>query len=146
LTVPGLPVGTYDVVVSNPDGEQSTLRSGLTVRVADLACRQETVFFAFDVSALASSARSELDGKMSCFQSVGGSIRIEGHADERGTAEYNIALGQRRADAVKNHLKSGGVSSSRMTTTSYGEERPASSGHNEGAWAKNRRAELSASE
>ena len=67
-------------------------------------------------------------------------ITIEGHADERGTAEYNLALGERRASAVREYLVSLGVDSQRIRIVSYGEEQPADPGHTEAAWAKNRRA------
>ena len=68
------------------------------------------------------------------------SITIEGHADERGTREYNLALGERRANSAKNYLVSLGISESRLRTVSYGEERPAATGADERAWARNRRA------
>ena len=67
-------------------------------------------------------------------------IQIEGHCDERGTVEYNLALGERRATSAKNYLVSLGVSSVRISTISYGEEKPLDPGHNEEAWTKNRRA------
>ena len=67
-------------------------------------------------------------------------VVIEGHADERGTREYNLALGERRAAAAKSYLVNAGVAASRVETTSYGKERPAVVGSNEGAWAQNRRA------
>lgn len=67
-------------------------------------------------------------------------ITIEGHADERGTRDYNLALGERRANAAKNYLASLGVSPSRMTTVSYGKERPEALGSDESSWAQNRRA------
>lgn len=67
-------------------------------------------------------------------------IQIEGHCDERGTNEYNLALGERRANSTKNYLISLGISSERISTISYGEEKPLDPGHNEEAWAKNRRA------
>ena len=67
-------------------------------------------------------------------------IQIEGHCDERGTAEYNLALGERRANTTKKYLLSLGISSDRISTISYGEEKPLDPGHNEEAWAKNRRA------
>ncbi len=67
-------------------------------------------------------------------------IQIEGHCDERGTTEYNLALGERRANSAKNYLVSLGISASRISTISYGKERPLDPGHNEEAWAKNRRA------
>ena len=69
-------------------------------------------------------------------------ISIEGHADERGTREYNLALGQRRAESVANYLISNGVNKNRFITKSYGEERPLSLGSNDVAWSKNRRVEI----
>ncbi len=69
-------------------------------------------------------------------------VRLEGHADERGTREYNLALGERRANAVRAYLMTNGALSSQLETISYGEEKPAMSGSNESAWAKNRRVEL----
>ncbi|MGB7576251.1 MAG: peptidoglycan-associated lipoprotein Pal [Thermodesulfobacteriota bacterium] len=67
-------------------------------------------------------------------------IQMEGHCDERGTVEYNLALGERRANQAKNYLVSLGISSARISTISYGKEKPLDPGHNEEAWAKNRRA------
>ncbi|WP_022683410.1 peptidoglycan-associated lipoprotein Pal [Sphingobium bisphenolivorans] len=67
-------------------------------------------------------------------------VTVEGHADERGTRDYNIALGERRANAAKNYLASLGIDPSRITTVSYGKERPAALGSDEAAWAQNRRA------
>lgn len=102
-----------------------------------------TIYFDFDKSDLKSDQRTALSENaqlLSRYDSV--RIRIEGHCDERGTEEYNIALGQRRADAVINYLTNYGISSSRIRSTSYGEMRPADSGHNDAAWAKNRRAEI----
>jgi peptidoglycan-associated lipoprotein len=69
-------------------------------------------------------------------------VQVEGHCDERGTNEYNLALGQRRAEAVRQALIAAGVSAGQLTTISYGEERPVDPGHNEAAWAKNRRSVL----
>jgi peptidoglycan-associated lipoprotein len=66
-------------------------------------------------------------------------IQIEGHCDERGTVEYNLALGERRANSTKSYLTSSGISTNRLSTISYGKERPLDPGHNEEAWAKNRR-------
>ena len=146
VTIPPLAAGVYDVGVSNPSGETSTLRSGLTVRMFEASCRNVTVNFDFDRSNVRSDARSTLDANMSCYQQLTGTVRIEGHADERGTTDYNLALGQRRSDSVKQYLVSNGVASSRVNTTSYGEERPVDPASNESAWAKNRRAELTATE
>ena len=69
-------------------------------------------------------------------------ISIEGHADERGTREYNLALGQRRAESVANYLISNGINRNRLISKSYGEERPLSLGSNNTAWSKNRRVEI----
>jgi peptidoglycan-associated lipoprotein len=146
VNIPPLAGGVYDVTVANPSGESSTLRSGLTVRNFDSGCRSVTVHFDFDRSNVRSDAKSLLDSKMSCYQQLTGTVRIEGHADERGTTDYNLALGQRRSDSVKQYLVSAGVASSRVSTTSYGEERPVDPASNESAWAKNRRAELTATE
>lgn len=146
VTIPGLVVGSYDVKVTNPDGESSVLRSGLTVKEMDASCRNVTVNFDFDRSNIRGDAKSILDSHLSCYQALTGQVRIEGHCDERGTVDYNLALGQRRADSVKQYLVGAGLSSSRLTTTSFGEERPVDRSSNEAAWAKNRRAELTASE
>jgi peptidoglycan-associated lipoprotein len=146
VAVPPLSAGVYDVRVTNPGGESSTLRSGLTVRNFEVSCRTVKVQFDFDVSTLRSDAKSTLDANMACYQQLTGTVRIEGHADERGTTDYNIALGQRRSDTVEQYLVSNGVSTGRVTTTSYGEERPIDPASNESAWAKNRRAELTATE
>jgi peptidoglycan-associated lipoprotein len=72
----------------------------------------------------------------------GAVIQIEGHCDERGTVEYNLALGERRAQSVKNFLTQLGVEAARLSTISYGEEKPVVQGHAEDAWVKNRRAEF----
>ena len=69
-------------------------------------------------------------------------IRLEGHADERGSREYNMALGQRRADAVRKASSALGVGNDRMETISFGEDKPKSTGHDEAAWAQNRRVEI----
>lgn len=69
-------------------------------------------------------------------------IEVQGHCDERGTTEYNMALGERRASAVRNYLTSNGIAGSRIKTVSYGKERPLSQGSDEGAWSQNRRAEF----
>ncbi len=142
--VPALAAGSYDVTVSNPTGESTTLRQGITARGATLDCRQATVYFAFDSAGLQASGRSLLNGNVQCYQQATGSIRVQGHADERGTTDYNLALGQRRAETVKSHLAAQGVAGSRIQTVSYGEERPVDRGSNETAWAKNRRVEIQA--
>ena len=103
----------------------------------------KTVYFEFDKSDLTDQTRAVLRANADWLtEHAKYNIVIEGHCDERGTIEYNLALGQRRAQAVRDYLASLGVASSRARTVSYGEERPADYGHTEGAWAKNRRAEF----
>ena len=100
-----------------------------------------TVYFGFDSSELAVEARAILD-RQAAFLNMNPTIVIiiEGHADERGTREYNLALGDRRAVAVRDYLLAKGLNASRVRTVSYGKERPAVSGSNEGSWEFNRRA------
>lgn len=100
------------------------------------------IYFAFDSSDLSQAARDELERASRHAQRAGVTIRIEGHTDERGTTEYNLALGQRRADAVKTFLARLGVDAARLSTITFGEERPAVDGDGEDAWGRNRRAEL----
>lgn len=101
-----------------------------------------TVHFDYDSSELTSAARSTLE-KQAEWMGANGSVNIsiEGHADERGTREYNLALGERRAVAVKNYLVALGVSGNRLETISYGKERPVAVGNDESAWGQNRRGE-----
>ena len=100
----------------------------------------DTVLFGFDSSALSADAMATLD-KQAAFLNATPALRvkIEGHADERGTREYNLALGERRASATRDYLVARGVDGSRIRIVSYGKERPAVVGSNEEAWAKNRR-------
>lgn len=100
------------------------------------------VYFDFDKANLKSEAKTTLNGNAELIKSESGKIIIEGHCDERGTNEYNLALGERRAMAAYEYLKTLGISSDRMSTISYGEERPAVMGHDESAWGRNRRAEF----
>lgn len=102
----------------------------------------KTVYFEFDSSNIRSEDLPVLDEHASRLASSGDRVRIEGHCDERGTREYNLALGESRANTVRRYLMSRGVSSSQIEVVSYGEERPADAGHNETAWARNRRAFL----
>jgi peptidoglycan-associated lipoprotein len=101
----------------------------------------DRVFFDTDQFALSAEARATLDVQAEYLQRFPGvTVTIEGHADERGTREYNLALGDRRANSVRNYLESRGIAASRMTTISWGKERPAVEGSTEEAWRQNRRA------
>lgn len=107
------------------------------------ALRQITVFyFQYDSSDLQPDSMRALDVHAHDLQQNGKRVVLEGNTDERGTREYNMALGERRGNAVKNYLTMQGVSPSQLEVVSYGKERPAVSGHDEAAWAKNRRVEL----
>ncbi len=101
----------------------------------------EDLFFDYDSSELLSLAQEVLKRKAEWLLNNGGeSAVIEGHCDERGSEEYNIALGDRRAESAKSFLIDLGIGATRMSTKTYGESRPVDPGHNEEAWAKNRRA------
>lgn len=102
--------------------------------------RNEHVYFGFDDASLTKKAREILSEKAEWLRKNSDvEVIIEGHCDERGTKEYNMALGQRRAQSIKNYLVNAGIDESRLETISYGEERPVDPRHNEMAWAKNRR-------
>ena len=102
-----------------------------------------TIYFDYDASDIRGDARSALDAKLPILRANSGvSIRISGHADERGSDQYNDALGQRRAAATKRYLTDNGIDAARITIVSYGEQRPAATGTDENAWSRNRRAEF----
>ncbi len=102
-----------------------------------------TVYFDYDSSDLSDATRATLQANASWLQTnKKRSIRIEGHCDERGTIKYNLALGERRANAVRDYLQSLGIEPSRMRIVTYGEERPVDLGHGEDAWRLNRRGEF----
>lgn len=101
----------------------------------------QDIFFEFDSSTLSSEAQAILKAKAEWMaRNPHLNIVIEGHCDNRGTTEYNLALGERRAESVKRYLQDLGVAESRIRTISFGEERPLDPGNTEEAWAKNRRA------
>ncbi len=101
----------------------------------------QDVHFEYDSSVLSSMAKMVLKEKAAWLKDNGSvSVSIEGHCDERGTTEYNLALGERRANAARNYLVNLGVAANRLSTISYGEERPQDSGNTESAFRKNRRA------
>ncbi len=135
--------GSGTGVAAAPVAEADTTQMGpapgtqedLVVNVGD------RVFFDFDKSVLKPAAQRTLERQAAWLkQFPSAAITIEGHCDERGTREYNLALGERRANAAKNFLIALGVSPDRIDTISYGKERPAALGHNEAAWSQNRRA------
>ena len=121
-------------VPSDYEGIYPGSQEDLIVNVGD------RVFFAFDSFELDADAQELLQDQAAWLKQYNKtSITIEGHCDERGTREYNLALGEKRAQAVKNYLNSLGIDSSSLSTISYGKERPAVIGSNDGAWSQNRR-------
>lgn len=104
----------------------------------------DTFYFDFDQSTLKPRARAALSAWAERLNDSNAQVRIEGHTDERGSREYNMGLGERRAKAVRDYLVLQGLSSSRLEVVSYGEERPAVMGENEQAWSQNRRAVIKA--
>ena len=108
------------------------------------AILEEMVHFEYDESTLTAAAQEALARKVPILRANPNvQLRIAGHADERGSVEYNLALGMRRASAVRDYLADFGVDASRLSTVSMGEDMPLESGNNESAWARNRRAEFS---
>ena len=134
LGIPGGQVGyNGDVIVDN---------SAAVITGAENL--QAVVYFAFDSSEITAQAASVLNQHVSLLNSnPAAGVVIAGHTDERGSREYNMALGERRAQAARNYLAAQGVAANNIRVISYGEERPAAAGNTEDAYAQNRRAELS---
>lgn len=119
---------------ASSNGSSSAAQSGVAGPVLG------DIFYDFDSSALNTEAQEQLKQNAVWMQkNAAQAVTIEGHCDERGTDEYNIALGERRANSAKQYLVTLGVGNSRISTVSYGEEKPFDPAHNEEAWAKNRR-------
>jgi peptidoglycan-associated lipoprotein len=123
--------------------EEAARREAAAREAAQKTVMLEPVFFEFDQWSIREDQK-EVMAKNGAWLKANPNtnVRLEGHCDERGTAEYNLALGQKRAEGVKSFLEGLGISSQRMTTVSYGEERPLDPEHNEAAWAKNRRVDI----
>ena len=123
-----------NITETTGSGIVSGSQEDLIVNVGD------RVFFGYDSSDLDSDALELLQDQVAWLkQNSDVTVTIEGHCDERGTREYNLALGEKRAQAVKNYLIGLGINPDRVSTISYGKERPAVVGSNDGAWAQNRR-------
>jgi peptidoglycan-associated lipoprotein len=136
---PPQPVGEQPVVPSQPIGESS-----IDSKPLDELNREgllKPIFFGYDESELSPESQQALNDDAALLkQHRTWVVTIEGHCDERGTAEYNLALGERRAVAVRTYLVSLGIAADRLHTVSYGKEFPFDAGHGEASWAKNRRA------
>ena len=137
------PPPATDTADADADAARRAEEEARLAREAAYGSIQDMIFFDFDRSDLREDARQTLQAKAEALrQSPDVRIRIEGHADERGTVEYNLALGERRADAARAYLVDLGIDPDRMTVISYGEERPQVEGSNEAAWSQNRRDEF----
>jgi peptidoglycan-associated lipoprotein len=141
--LPPQPPQSYPPSTQGPGGGQvgNSVVPGSAEDFRQQMGEQDTIHFATDQYSVDDVARGALDHQAAWlrrFPNV--HVTIEGHCDERGTREYNLALGDRRANAAKNYLASQGIDPTRMTTISYGKERPVATGSDEGAWAQNRRA------
>jgi peptidoglycan-associated lipoprotein len=130
---------------TEPNVNESKLPSDMDElnRVAQERGYIADAFFGYDESALSAEAQAALTSSANWLKkNPQYNLLVEGHCDERGTEQYNLALGDRRANIVKEYLATLGVDASRIRTVSYGEERPFDPGHDESAWAKNRRGHL----
>ncbi len=107
-----------------------------------MAAAGNVVYFDFDKSTLRGETRRVLDAHIAVLKTNNDKVRLEGHTDERGTREYNMALGERRAKAVADYMSVNGIASYRIETVSYGEERPVAIGSGEANWQRNRRVEI----
>lgn len=126
----------------NPD-EYDAVGSG-NIPLSEPGKELKDVTFTFDSSDLSTAAQGTMrENSRWLLDNPARKVTVEGHCDERGTEEYNMALGLRRAETAKDFLRSAGVQTGRMATVSYGKELPLDPGHSESAWAKNRRAHFS---
>jgi len=136
---PPQPVQEPQPVPAEPNAADTL--SGTDIDTLNRNSPFQPVFFGYDQDAIETAAQQTLNGNAELMKKYPAwVITIEGHSDERGTAEYNLALGERRAMAARNYLVSLGIPADRLRTVSYGKEFPFEPGHDEGSWSKNRRA------
>lgn len=109
---------------------------------AALQTALEKIYFNFDSAKLSPAARATLEKNAALLKKTPAKLSIEGHCDERGSDEYNLALGEKRAKAAADYLVTMGIPADQITTISYGKEKPVATGHDEASWAKNRRDEF----
>jgi peptidoglycan-associated lipoprotein len=134
--------GSTQTVVTTPVDGGSAALSEQELRSQELR-QEQTVYFKFDTSEIQADYQAMLEAHAEYLSNSSDvKVIVEGHADERGTPEYNIALGERRANAVAQYLQALGVSASQISIVSYGEEKPLVLGHTDADYAKNRRAVL----
>lgn len=123
--------------------EAQAMAAKMERELEEAAMAAGTVFyFEYDSSRLTAAAQTALDAHIALLKSNDRRVRLDGHTDERGTRDYNMALGERRANAVRDYMVVNGIASYRIETVSYGEEQPVAYGSGESNWSKNRRVEL----
>ena len=138
---PEITDGTNDGSADGSDGADAAAQ--IPQHVQTMVDNFNKVYFDFDASELSPESRAALDDNIQLMQKhTAVKVQVQGHADERGATEYNLALGDRRANAVKDYMISSGVAPSRLAVISYGEEAPIAGESNERAWSQNRRAEF----
>lgn len=148
VPAPPPPTQTQAPPPARTDDEEARRRAAEEARRAAeragmLATLQEMVYFDYDDARVRSDAESVLSRKVPILRTNAGvTLRITGHADERGSLEYNEVLGLRRANSVRDYLVGFGIDASRITTATRGEDQPVDPGHDESAWSKNRRADF----
>ena len=133
------PVAEQKAVVPPAEKHEMVVKEAPPPAAPVMAAKLEDIHFDFDKYNIRPGDGEILKKDYNWLQGNSGKVRIEGNCDERGTVEYNLALGQKRADAAKAYLVSLGVGANRLETISYGKEKPVDPEHNEAAWAKNRR-------
>jgi len=130
-----------------PSSQSTGLPGTVTATESLIKFKDEDIYFNFDEFTISEEGKNILTSKADFLKTRPAlKVIIEGHCDDRGTTEYNLALGEKRAEEVKKYLISLGIYGNRLSVISYGKEKPAASGQNEAAWAKNRRAHLDAFE
>ncbi len=140
---PEPPAQTGSTVLEAPASDLQAEAVGEATALQDAALQLEKILFEYDSYTLTAQSREILARNAEWLrQNPAARLTVEGHCDERGSDEYNLALGERRAEAVRKYLVTLGVAADRLSIISYGEERPAVAGHGEEAWAQNRRAEF----
>jgi len=134
------PMPPREAPIPSPPGVSSSALPGAGAAAAGISPLKD-VFFEYDKALIEAAQKVALDDNVRWLKANGNArMLIEGHCDERGTAEYNLGLGDRRAKAVRDYLITSGIAASRLGTISYGKERPFAFGHDENAWKQNRRA------
>lgn len=129
--------------VESAGGKGTSAREAGEAGTASAQQLLDKIYFDYDSAGLSDTARATLKSNYDVLKKKSAArVEIEGHCDERGSDEYNLALGERRAKGAKNYLVTLGINPDRLSTISYGKEKPADQGHDEAAWAKNRRVEF----